>query len=189
MSRHASTLGKQPGGSDDTLRVYFALWPPAAVAQALAAWQRVLHATLGGRMLRADRLHLTLAFIGEIPAARLPALLDIGAQIRGRRSCLHLNEAGAWRHNRIAWAGTRTVPAELARLAGDLGASLGAGGFAVERRPFVPHVTLLRNVERCAPVPGGLADIDWPLSELCLLRSRLEAQGARYERLAAWPLD
>ncbi|MBL8482463.1 MAG: RNA 2',3'-cyclic phosphodiesterase [Rhodocyclaceae bacterium] len=180
--------GPPPGAAaDERLRVYFALWPPAEVAAQLGAWQQVLHAALGGRIMRPDGLHVTLAFVGDIAAPRLPELLEIGARAGAPAASLCLDQAGAWRHNRIGWAGTRAVPPALAGLAAALADALRGAGFSVESRPWVPHVTLLRNVVRCAPVPQDLAPVRWDVSGFCLVRSRLDARGARYERLAGWP--
>ncbi len=56
------------------MRLFFAVWPPLAVAEALAAWARRLQRETGGRAVAAKNIHLTLAFLGEVSEERLPAL-------------------------------------------------------------------------------------------------------------------
>ena len=47
------------------MRLFYALWPPAKTAHALAQWtHEMVHGT-GGTPTPSDRIHLTLAFLGE----------------------------------------------------------------------------------------------------------------------------
>src|SRR5690606_7323542 len=52
-------------------RVFFALWPDARTAAVLSGWAQDAHAMCGGRIMRPDTLHLTLAFLGMVPHARV----------------------------------------------------------------------------------------------------------------------
>lgn len=58
----------------------------------------------------------------------------------------------------------------------------GLKDFATERRKFTPHVTLARKVGR--RVSCEIAPIEWRVSEICLIRSTLSHEGARYKTLA-----
>ena len=59
--------------ADDRIRLFCALQLPAEVRAALAAWgERTLH---GGRLVREDDLHVTLAFLGHRPAGEVPAIV------------------------------------------------------------------------------------------------------------------
>jgi 2'-5' RNA ligase len=49
-----------------TARVFFALWPTPAESAQLAAWQAPLKSLCGGRAMRGETLHNTLAFIGDV---------------------------------------------------------------------------------------------------------------------------
>lgn len=61
----------------DTLRLFFALWPDAATGDALSRTGKLLHQHWGGRLMRADTLHITLAFLGRTPVEQLD-VLEIG---------------------------------------------------------------------------------------------------------------
>lgn len=169
------------------MRVFFALWPTAEAARDLHAVAAAAGRECGGRAMRRDTLHLTLAFVGEVADDRLPDLLAAAATVAGERFELVLDRLVWWRHNRILWAGCRETPDALAGLAGGLAAALRAAGFPIERRPFAAHLTLVRDCpgER---LPGLAAPVGWPAAEFVLVRSRRSAEGSRYEILGRWPL-
>jgi len=56
------------------------------------------------------------------------------------------------------------------------------------RRPFTPHVTLVRDAQ-CAPLAESPTAIEWRVRQLTLMQSQLLPGGARYEILRAWPLE
>ena len=170
----------------DTLRLFFALWPDDATRDALNRTGKWLHQHWGGRRMRADTLHLTLAFLGATPAARLDALYDCANTVEGKVYELLFDQPGYWRHNRIGWLGASETPLPHLELVGALNASQQAEGFPVDTRPHVPHVTLLRNtaggeVPECTPVR-------WAVSDFVLVSSRTEPSGAQYEVIRSWPL-
>lgn len=171
-------------------RVFFALWPPAAGAERLGGIARATAAAHGGRATRAETIHLTLAFVGDMPETQLPALIDAAAVVRGQPFDLSLDRLGFWTHNRLCWAGASAPPAALAELAGGLRAALRAAGFPVERErgAFVPHVTLVRKVVSAVPAQPLEPAIAWHCAAFVLVRSRLSARGAAYEELRQFPL-
>lgn len=151
------------------LRLFFALWPDAAVRERLAAYARGAHARCGGRATRPQNLHLTLAFLGDTEAARLGALMAVAATVAPRRFELDVDHVEYWRRNRIVWAGAAAVPDELTSLTGELRAALDAAGFRYDRKPFVPHVTLLRDAHPAALPP--FEPLRWPAEGFVLVRS------------------
>src|SRR5690606_8642239 len=100
--RQAASPGADAGPSGR--RVFFALWPDRETAGLLSGWARHAHAAFGGRIMRADTLHLTLAFLGSVPhdrVAELAALLD-EAELTG--GTLRLDRYGRFRGPQIVWA-------------------------------------------------------------------------------------
>lgn len=169
-----------------TQRLFFALWPDAATRDALDRTGKRLHRRWGGRRMRADTLHLTLAFLGDTPVAARDALLPMIDAIRAEPFELLLDRVGYWPHNRIGWLGCSVPAAPLADLAERLRRALRESGAAFDARPFAPHVTLLRNA------PGGpapaCAPVRWRVDDFVLAASRTDAGGARYEIAGRWPL-
>jgi 2'-5' RNA ligase len=172
-------------------RVFFALWPPPEIARQLSAVADSFAKAAGGRATRQETVHLTLAFIGDVPLDRLPDLERAARGVRTEAFDLTLDQLGLWRHNRIFWAGCRFVPPALVELAGALGAALQAAGFDVAdaHRNFTPHVTLVRKVKGLgAPLPPGQT-LPWQCRKFVLVRSQLSASGASYQTLAEFSLS
>ncbi|HET9463642.1 MAG TPA: RNA 2',3'-cyclic phosphodiesterase [Thiobacillus sp.] len=181
-----SGLTQFGAAAPDTLRLFFALWPDDATRDALDRAGKRLHQHWGGRRMRAETLHITLAFLGSTPAEQLDGLTACVDTVRTDAFELVLAQAGYWRHNRIGWLGASQMPPPYIELVGTLNAALRGAGFAVDARPHVPHVTLLRNsaggeVPECTPV-------HWPISDFVLVASRREADGMHYDVIRRWPL-
>ena len=178
----------------DTSRVFFALWPDAAVRRALETLARDCVAQTDGRAPDAANLHLTLAFIGEVSASRVDTLREIGrnAAAAAQPFALTLDRVGAFHKQEIAWVGASRIDAALQALADGLSQQSIAAGFDLERRPFHPHVTLARRARTRAldSMRGGAlaGPIVWNVSTLTLAAST-HAQGVlRYDAVDAWPL-
>jgi 2'-5' RNA ligase len=170
------------------LRVFFALWPTAGERAALAAWLPPLRGLCGGRAMRADTLHATLAFLGDVAAHRLEALKLAAQEVEGEGFVLRLDSARYWGHNHIAYAAPSAVPEALAHLADELGQRLDRHRFRFDRHAWTPHVTLLRNARWTdAPLPE-FQPVEWKAQEFVLVRSLRDERGARYEALARFPL-
>jgi RNA 2',3'-cyclic 3'-phosphodiesterase len=158
------------------VRLFFALWPNAVTRARLDRWGQALHEVCGGRRTRADNLHLTLAFLGNVADARLAEVEAAMARVAPRRFLLTLDQPGHWKKNGIAWAGTSAVPAELEALAAELRASLAAASLPFDPQPFAVHVTLLRDARAPAAMPA-LEPIAWPVDGYALVASA----GGRYD--------
>jgi RNA 2',3'-cyclic 3'-phosphodiesterase len=164
-------------------RVFFALWPDDAVRAALSAAALLAQDECGGRATAAAKIHLTLFFVGGVPRTELPTLVRCAESIRADAFELDADVLGYWRHNRIVWAGTRETPPPLRRLVADLSAALALEGYRGEDRPYVPHLTLVRNARR-APRTADLTVPRWRAREFVLA----ESAGGSYRVLFRWPL-
>lgn len=146
-----------------------------------------MHGECGGRRTACDNVHLTLAFLGDVPQSRLPSIQDCARQIVADSFILIFDQLGWWRHNQVAWASCSHTEPGLLQLVQSLQTGLEALGFPREKRAYVPHVTLLRKAECRKPITVQ-ADIVWPVTEFVLVRSELSREGARYEILQHYPL-
>ena len=97
------------GREERALRVFFALVPPPELAQSLGTLARDVARRARGRPVPAENVHLTLAFVGAWPHARLPELRDAGAQLRGAPIELRLDTLGGFRRAGVAWIGAATM--------------------------------------------------------------------------------
>jgi len=145
-----------------------------------------------------SRLHLTLKFLGEQPeSAVAPVANAIDAVVaRHRRFTMRVRSVGAFpnfRRARVVWMGVDPEP-RLELLHHDVELACESLGFAVEGRPFRPHLTLarvkaraeedvLRRLARAGKSVGFAEDVD--VRSIDLMRSHTGGSGSRYELLHA----
>lgn len=180
-------LPNDPNGNVATVRTFFALVPDEPVRVALVDLARDVARRSRGRAVTGEHVHLTLAFLGDVPATDVPALRDVGASIPHLGAVLDFDTLGAWRASGVAWTAPSVTPPALVALHAALGTALADAGVALETRAFRPHVTLAR---RCVqPLPRTRTPpIRWHVDRLSLVGSELLPQGPVYRDLASWPL-
>lgn len=147
----------------------------------------VLQAAVGGRITRVDSIHLTLAFLGDVDVPRLDELSAPPATIAAGAVELRIDRVGAWHHNGIGWVAPSVTPQPLSDLQSRLNAWLEFIGFALEKREFAPHVTILRKCTGKVAT-ASIEPIRWAVDEYVLVRSTLDSAGSRYEVIGRFPL-
>jgi len=168
------------------VRVFFALWPDTAVREALARLaSRTLAASRAG-VVRPENLHATVVFVGEVAPERRQELCAAARALRPDAFELILDHVGYWRHNRVVFAGTSTPPGVLIEFAARLADALRRAGCPIERRAFVPHVTLARNARD--PGPITLEPVVWRPRELALIESQRDGGKVVYQPVDCWTL-
>lgn len=112
-----------------------------------------------GNFSRRENLHLTLAFLGELPPSALPKLRRAMTRTGEAAAPFDLTLDGMGRFRRpgadLWWAGVKKEPA-LPELAAALGRALREEGFALEDRPFAAHLTIARQVDAPCVTPGDI---------------------------------
>ncbi|TSE24311.1 RNA 2',3'-cyclic phosphodiesterase [Tepidimonas sediminis] len=154
--------------ADATLRLFVALWPDEATRARLQALADAWHWPPGVRRCAPADWHVTLHFLGAVPAARLAALRAALA-VPWTPFTLTLTKAQRWPRG-LAVLTAAAVPAPLAALHRRLGQALTALALPVERRPLRPHVTLARRAEEAEP-PPAVAPLAWPVTAYALVQS------------------
>ena len=165
-------------------RLFFALWPDLAAAGELAELARVLAEPLDARPTPREKIHLTLAFLGELPDTDLERAVEVGDLVHGHGFELALDHAGSFRRAKVAWAGADRPPEALVALNQALIAVLTRFSLPFEERPFAPHVTLARKIARPLPRTPLPQLISWRAEGFSLVKSA----GGRYENVASWDL-
>ena len=166
-------------------RLFFACWPAEDAARELAGVAAALAPRIGGRPMPEEKIHLTLAFLGEVPDERRAAAVEAALTVRGRPFSFVLDRLGAFRKAGVAWAGAAQPDPALVALQGGLAAALQARGFTLEARPFAPHITLVRKVEQ--PLRAEtLEPVRWRVTDFVLART--EPGTGRYAIVERWGL-
>lgn len=168
-------------------RLFFALSPDTQVRQALqAVGRRVVDG--GGRPVHADDLHMTLVFLGQVGDERLPDIQAVADGISMAPFDLCIDRFGWWKRSGTLWCAPSQVPDVLPGLFSALQTGLADCGFPPERRPYRPHVTLVRKV-----IQEGSGTLDrpvtWPVNSFVLMASRTWGAPPRYRVLKKWPAD
>ena len=171
----------------DTARLFFAAWPAPEVQRALGEIAQRARRECGGRAISPHNIHLTLVFLGDLPRERIASLEALASTVRGHRFELAVNRLEYWRHNRILWAGVRTCPEALQSLIVRVQDVLAGTEIRFDRRPYVPHVTLLRDARR-APADDACPEVAWPVDDFALMESAPTQGGRAYQVLHSWPL-
>ena len=138
--------------------------------------------------MQTENLHITLAFLGRVDAGQFDAIVAAARSVRAQRFTLHLNEPGYWTHNHVAWLGARNVPEELNSMVAELRAALVRSGVGFDPKPFVPHVTLVRNARPPKEEWPTLNPVEWPVNGFSLVSSERDESGPYY-RIAAGPFQ
>jgi 2'-5' RNA ligase len=169
-------------GAPTSARLFVALWPGPRTRQALAAWRDACIWPAGARPVPDAKLHLTLHFIGSVPASRVDAVAR-GLAVPARPAALTLTRAAVWPRGLVVLE-PQSPTDPLRGLHADLAAALGALGLPVERRRFRPHVTLAREASG-AQVPASHAPIVWRTNAHALVQSLPDGRYRVLRRYAA----
>jgi len=170
------------GEEHDRHRVFFALWPDDATRAAISRATREAVRLGGGRPIAKDRLHLTVAFLGELSSAGLAVAREVPPITVGAFE-LTLDALGVWPESKILWLAPADPPSALGELEARLWDGLIERGFRGEERTYRPHVTLAR---RSRPVEIVVEPIRWNVRELALVESFPEGRNVHYEVLERW---
>lgn len=170
-------------------RLFFALWPDDALRQQLHALGGEVLGKQRGRYIPPENLHLTLAFLGSVDAARQACLEQMATVIRVPAFTLTLDQPGFWPRKETLWVGG-TPPAELLVLVQAINQGLRSCGLAPETRPFQVHLTLARNVRGLRlDRDRAITPLAWRVGQFALVASQTLPEGARYEVLKTWRLE
>jgi len=130
------------------MRLFVALEIPEAVRENLAAI-RDNFSSIGSKLrwVPPENLHVTLKFIGSVPAEKLEAIIEALRRVRVDKS-VKLNFSGMGGSAAgVYWAAIEPCPA-LEKLAADIDRCLEPIGISKEDRAFHPHVTVARFKDR-----------------------------------------
>jgi len=151
------------------------------------------------RWITADNLHLTLKFLGDTDQNNIPIIIEKMNQTSSIFPPfeIKLNKTSVfpnWKNPRILWLGIEQSE-KLQSLAKKIEKEMEILGFAAERRPFSPHLTIGRFIGRSVSQQTELLEkqfnqmnIQFPLnqvSKINLYRSVLRPTGAVYTLLSS----
>ena len=134
------------------MRMFVAVVPPPVVAEHLDAFLEVRRAAAAYRWAPVEQLHVTLAFLAEVPERKLDDLVERLGRAASRRTAFAtaITRGGAFPNvgrARVLWAGLdldEQGRIELSRLATGARSAAARAGVPVDGQRFRPHVTVAR---------------------------------------------
>ena len=150
--------------------------------------------------VKPSNIHLTLKFLGDVEAARIPAVgsaVERAARL-SRPFEIEVGGAGCFpsaNRPRVFWVGLTAIPDGLARLHALIEQELVREGFAPDGRKFSPHLTIGRvrspkNAARVAEdlIATGFEREKFQTTEVIVMRSDLNPSGSIYTPLSTYRL-
>lgn len=174
--------------SDESRRLFFALWPPESLQRAI---ERQMHSQVegcGGRAVPTHNLHVTLAFLGSVQESRLEAAKACAHRMSDCPAFdLKFDLLEVWSRSRVLSLTMPTAPPALMQLVERLRFNLLSEQFEVSQEEYRAHVTLARDV-KARMAPEDITSIEWSVREFVLVESQPRPTGSQYTVLARWPL-
>jgi 2'-5' RNA ligase len=178
------------------VRLFAAIDLSPDTQDAMAAEQQRIAASLAStaaplKWVRPDHAHLTLLFLGDVDAAKVPSLIEtVGMDVEVPPFDIVFGGIGVFpRHGppHVLWVGIEAGGSQLGAVQIALTARVSAEGIPIEARDFHPHLTLARwTRSRLSDRQGALAAgrsgaiarqrVAWAT----LYESRLSPSGAAY---------
>jgi 2'-5' RNA ligase len=176
------------------MRLFLAIALPPEDRSRLAQLQQELAAARADvKWVETENLHLTLRFLGEVPAAKMQLIGDVVQPVVAALAApqLQLGGLGTFPSKgspRVVWCGFERGDEELRRLVEHLSDALEGIGFALEERRYTAHVTIGRvrgrhnsaALRRACETTGADAFEAHVVSEVVLIESRLDRSGPHY---------
>jgi len=171
------------------MRCFLASWPDEATRTFLDdAAQQAARLYPKARRVPRDNLHLTLAFIGELAVPKAAEAVQALRAAVQEPFEWRIDHVGRFERARVVWVGGQPEP-RLVRMAEMVRTQLQSLAIPFDPKPFVPHVTLLRDVRQATERPaqrtadpGGsvqaITPFRWLIREAHLMLSERTPQGA-----------
>lgn len=132
------------------MRIFFGLSLPEATRRAVESLSRGAQTLIPGRYALSGSHHLTLAFLGDVPQARLTEAQDVLTHCASAFPAPRIAVSGAdffgSAQNAILILRAESQP-DLTALHRSLVSALGRAALPVSCGPFAPHITLARHAQ------------------------------------------
>jgi len=191
----------------DAIRAFIAIELPSAILGAVDQIEARLKPQVPPdtvRWVKADSIHLTLKFLGQVPSDQLDLIMSAlrTAVASHPPFILEVADAGCFPNThrpRVVWVGVKDDGHRLHAVQRAVENAIAPLGYPTEVRDFTPHLTLgrlardVRQIDQKkigeviqAAAVGSLGR--WDVKQVALIRSDLKPNGAEYTILMRAPL-
>ena len=165
------------------MRLFIAISLNDEIRKTLVKTQDYLsrHGIRGSQTPR-ENLHMTLTFIGEHPDP--DQVLEVMENVEFSAFPITLNDIGIFNNN-VLWAGVHESE-PLQQLVKHLRYELAKADIPFDRKAFMPHITLFRNVDDSKGVPEThVPDVSMAVDSISLFRSDRGKNGMIYTAIGS----
>jgi len=177
------------------MRVFFALPIDGKTRLGIDQWRSQSFPPFKG-IVPAANYHITLAFLGALPAVRLEdlcqkvdSLLDKHGLEKApfQPGTLQINQTGYWSKPGILWVGPDHWSSSLGRLAVKLSNICCQFGAKKDKQAYQPHITLVR---KCQSPHKPVIEPDFTLhfDRVTLFETKPTKRGVGYHPVQEWAL-
>lgn len=164
-------------------RLFFALWPDDDTRQ---RFQKIVRSLRGyGRPVSVMNVHATLVFLGNLDEVKQAAMMQAADNIVVEPMRLMFDRLQYWKKPAVVCLCAEQTDPGLANVVESLNAAAIQQEIEVDRRPYKPHVTLLRKAKSLPEI--SFDPILWQLDGFCLVESCSTPDGVEYKVLKRWP--
>ena len=186
----------------ESWRLFVAITVPEAIRRQIESLQNSWRSVLPGtavRWTKADQLHLTLKFLGDLETSRVNELIQALRHSAQSSAPMELAAQGAGvfpnlRCPRVLWVGIQDAEGVLPVLHQSIDAAVSGFGRSESSGPFAGHITLGRLRDDARFISSLVTDLvakagekkfgQWTTRSIELFRSELSPEGARHTQVA-----
>ena len=173
-------IQKQVKEKPSTRRLFFALWPDDKIRSNIRKHLKYVVQHNDGKGVPDHNLHITLSFLGSLDESQQRCAEQIAHTLPFNPCELTIDKVDYWSKPKVLWAGCNQIPEQLTFFVTELNNGLRRCGIEVEHRSFVPHITLMRKVNK-APQELEFTAFQWKASHFVLVESISRPEGVFYQ--------
>jgi RNA 2',3'-cyclic 3'-phosphodiesterase len=184
---------KDAADKAEELRIFICIEVPASIKQRIDDLQQDLkEISAPMSWTRSDNVHLTIKFLGNVKASRLPKIAAACERAAAGLAEFEIEVTGAGcfpsaRAPRVLWIGLNDASDSLNKIHEQIENELAGEGFEREGRRFSPHLTIgrARDPRKAGPaaeklVAMGFEPERFEAREIIVMRSQLSPKGSIY---------
>jgi len=168
-------------------RLFFALIPEPSLAERLHEQACTLKKYRDERIVKSDMVHMTLRYIGPVTLDIQDCVVKYVDMLNLPSFNVSIDKTGYWKIPKVTWCAPEKTTNNLKVLVEELEVICQRCGIKAVKRPFKPHVTLLKNTKSLHEAPYQVLH-DWSVREFVLLASTSIDGGVEYRKIKSWSL-
>jgi 2'-5' RNA ligase len=171
------------------MRLFFALEPSGQDKLAIESWRYKALSSFE-KPVPSKNFHITLAFLGQTTSSQLDELIQkVDSLCVPPKFSVKLNHLGYWSKPKVLWLGCDQTSDSLRALEKELNKVSISSGIIMQKREFIPHLTLIRKCQENPSAPIIEPSFFMEFCEFHLFESVSSSKGVIYQRLASWQLS